>query len=295
MRILVARSAGFCFGVRRAVERAEGAAAGAAAVSLGPLVHNPQEVERLGELGLRPVVETEVGTGQTVVTRSHGTLADQLARLEARGPVVDTTCPFVKVCQRRAEKMAAEGYAVLIVGDPGHPEAESIASFARRGAATRSHAPPVTVAAVAAQLENADGRSTRVRNRLAVVAQTTTRERDLSRVVAACLPLYAEVRVFNTICDATATRQREALELARTADLLIVVGGRDSANTRRLAEICAEVRETRWVETAEELAPGWVEGRRQVAVTAGASTPDRVISAVVRRLEVLGGTVQDGE
>jgi 4-hydroxy-3-methylbut-2-enyl diphosphate reductase len=287
MKVIVAESAGFCFGVRRAVERAEGAAAEAStAVCLGPLIHNPQEVERLQELGLRPVEEAEVAAGETVVTRSHGTPADQLARLEARGPVVDTTCPFVKVCQQRAEKMASEGYAVIVVGDPGHPEAESIASFARRGRSAPEDA--VRVVTDAEQLELGGKKA-------AVVAQTTAREENLARVVAACLPRFAEVRAFNTICDATARRQREARELARGADLVIVVGGRRSANTRRLVDICAEVRQTRWIEGAEELSPGWIEGCERVAVTAGASTPDRVLSAVVRRLEVLGGNVQDGE
>jgi 4-hydroxy-3-methylbut-2-enyl diphosphate reductase len=130
---------------------------------------------------------------------------------------------------------------------------------------------------------------------VAVVAQTTQDLRRLQEVAAACLERFAEVRVFNTICEATAQRQAESRQLARRADLVIVIGGRDSANTGRLVAICGEEQpNTHWVERADELEPGWMAGCERVAVTAGASTPDRVVREVIDKLEQLGARMDHG-
>lgn len=303
IEIVVAPSAGFCFGVRRAVqlaERAVGERRQGRVVSLGPLVHNHQEVDRLQSLGVEPVDLDGVAPGDTVIVRSHGVPAPLLQELEARatGPIHDATCPHVRSCQERAGRMAAAGYAVVIVGDPGHPETESIASHARRA---RGEEPDVhrgqegddpalvQVAATVADLTAAD-----TVKRVAVVAQTTQSLEQLTQVASACLALFGEVRVFNTICDATTVRQREAQELARTADLVLVVGGRHSANTTRLAQLCAQVQpRTRQIEQATEIEAAWMSASSRVLVTAGASTPRRAVDAVVRRLEELARTMDD--
>ena len=286
IEIEVASSAGFCSGVERAVDLAERAArAHGRVVSLGPLIHNRDEVERLRGLGVEPV-EGAVPPGQVVIVRSHGLPVVQLAELVSRGPVENATCPHVRACQRRAERMAAQGYVVVVVGDPDHPETDSIVSHALRGGADGA---AVLVADGPARLAALDGSAVR---KVAVLAQTTQSPAALAAVVDACLERFGEVRAFNTICDATARRQREAREMARRADLLLVVGGRHSANTRRLVEICSrEQPNTRWIEGAGELRGEWLEGCRRVAVAAGASTPRRTVDQVAARLEELGRSV----
>jgi len=285
--IEVAAGAGFCSGVQRAVKLAERAArTHGRVVSLGPLIHNQDEVERLRGLGIEPV-EGAVPSGQVVIVRSHGVPVEQLEELVARGPVEDATCPHVRACQQRAERMAAQGYVVLVVGDPDHPETDSIVSHAMRGGADRA---TVLVADGPARLAALHGSG--VGRKVAVLAQTTQSLAALAAVVEACLERSNEVRVFNTICDATARRQHEAREMARRADLLLVVGGRHSANTRRLVEICSrEQPNTRWIEGAGELRVEWLEGCQRVAVTAGASTPRRAVDKVAARLEELGRSV----
>lgn len=290
IEIEVAPSAGFCSGVQRAVELAERAAgAHGRVVSLGPLIHNPDEVERLRGIGVEPV-EGAVPPGQVVIVRSHGVPVEQLAALVSRGPVENATCPHVRACQRRAEQMAARGYVVVIVGDPDHPETDSIVSHALRGGADRA---AVLVADGPGRLAGLDAGA--VGRKVAVLAQTTQSQAAFAAVVGACLERFGEVRVFNTICDATARRQGEAREMARRAHLVVVVGGRHSANTRRLVEICSrEQPNTRWIEGAGELRGEWLEACRRVAVTAGASTPRRTVDQVAARLEELGRSVDHG-
>ncbi len=286
--IIVAANAGFCRGVRRAVEQTESLAATAhhgRIVTLGPLIHNPQVVARLRAKGIQAVDEKEVRENDLVVIRSHGVPADQVHRLEATCQIHDATCPYVRSCQNIALRMAAEGYAILLVGDKGHPETASVISFAAHGAAQASRPAPAFIVADPSEMHLPELRNS---HRVAVLAQTTIDQPRLKRVVEACLDRFVEVRVFNTICESTAQRQTEASALARTADVVIVVGGHNSANTTRLAEACSAIQpRTYHVETAEELMRSWVTGARTIAVTAGASTPDSTIKDVVARLSEL--------
>jgi len=263
-------------------------------VTLGPLIHNPQELERLAAQGVCAVDEAQVAAEDLVVVRSHGIPAGQLRRLQARGGEIhDATCPFVRSCQAQARRMAAAGYGVVLVGDPGHPETESVRSHAQAGAAEAERPRPVAVIASAAGLE---GLEVEQASRVAVLAQTTIELDRFREVVAACLDRFVEVRAFNTICEATQERQLEALELARRVERVVVVGGRDSANTCRLTAICAAIQpRTVQVEAAGELDGRWLEGASSVAVTAGASTPDRIIQDVVSRLEELASRPEPGE
>lgn len=276
--VVVARYAGYCYGVERALRLTDAALgrAGGRVATLGPLIHNPGVVARLRERGVEVVASVDDLPAGTLVLRTHGVPPEVVARAREGGlDVVDATCPFVAVAQRRAAELRAAGYQVVILGEPDHPEVVSLQAVAGEGA---------TVAADAAALPLADLRGRRV----GVVVQTTQTRANLAAVAAALAPVARELLVANTICDATARRQRAAVELAEAVDAVVVVGGRDSANTARLAQLCRERQPRTWhVESAAELDPTWFAGARRIGVTAGASTPDDEIEAVVAALRAL--------
>ncbi|HUV86569.1 MAG TPA: 4-hydroxy-3-methylbut-2-enyl diphosphate reductase [bacterium] len=277
MKIIVASDAGFCFGVKRATKAAFEAATAAPGpvYTLGELIHNPQVVKQLERVGVRVARGVAgVGTG-TVIIRSHGLPPAVLQALEAQGAdVLDLTCPTVKAVQQRAATLAREGYEVVIIGDRDHPEVEAIAGYAGP-------------AAVIVNSEEEAAAVPRI-EKMGVVMQTTHDVTTCRLIVGVLLDKAHEIRVFNTLCDATAKRQKAALELARGVDVMVVVGGRNSANTARLAEICRRAgAEAYHVETAEELKADWFDGVETVGVTAGTSTPDWVIDEVVAKLETL--------
>ena len=209
--------------------------------------------------------------------RTHGTGPAAICRLQERGvTIMDATCPFVARAQREAVQYQSEGYQVLVLGEPDHPEARGIAEHTGEAA---------TIVESAADLAGlAIGR------KVAVVCQTTQRLDALQELVRVLLPRVIELRVANTICDATSKRQEASLQVARQVDLMLVIGGKHSANTTRLSQICAEAgTPTHHLETAAELEPAWFAGVNRVGVTAGASTPDWLIAEVVERLRELSG------
>lgn len=276
MRVEVAKAAGVCYGVERALKLAEEATAGGTTVhSLGPIIHNPQAVEYLRERGLEVAASLDEVAEGTLVIRTHGVPAETVEAASAMGlQVVDATCPYVKKVHRATESLAAEGYLVVIVGESDHPEVIGIR--ARAGA-------DALIVEAASELP-----AELTSRKVGVVVQTTQTERVLGEVVANLLPRVTELRVFNTICDATTQRQDSAFELAGRVDVMVVVGGHNSGNTNRLAEICAEVNpRTHLVETAAELDPAWFAGASLVGVTAGASTPDAQTTQVVSLIEGL--------
>lgn len=274
MEIVLVSEGGFCFGVRRAMKMAEETIAQHGnGATLGPLIHNKEVVARLESEGLRAAQNVEdVQPGEVVMLRTHGTGPGAICQLRERGvTVVDATCPFVARAQREAARYQAEGYQVLVLGEPDHPEARGIAEH------TGEEAIIVESAADLATLK--------LQKKIAVVCQTTQRLDSLQALVHDLLPLVTELCVANTICDATTKRQEASLEVARQVDLMLVIGGKHSANTTRLAQICAETgTPTYHIETAEELEAEWFAGVGKVGVTAGASTPDWVIEEVVARL-----------
>ena len=276
MEILMAKEAGFCFGVKRAVNIAERTLRERGrAFSLGPLIHNPQVVGQLREMGLEPVEGIEgVGRGPVII-RSHGVSRQLLEELESKGvEVVDATCPYVKRAQRWAASLSRRGYFVVVVGEEEHPEVRAIMSY---------------IEGEGMVVEGPEGAGGVPRRRkIGVVAQTTQERDRFGEVIKALLPLCEELTIYNTLCEVTSKRQEEALRIAREVDCMIVVGGRNSANTRRLAELCSRVQpRTYHVETEEELRPEWFRGMRRVGITAGASTPigtiRRVRDALVSR------------
>lgn len=282
MRIIVAERAGFCFGVKRAAkmafeaaERAEGEIC-----SLGPIIHSPQLVARLEEEGVRVVKDVEQIDGGGVIIRSHGVTAGEMEAIRRRGlKVIDATCPFVKKAQDYAALLAADGYDIVVVGEAEHPEVQGIVSYARGGKG---------MLAVVADREQAEAMIPKKTARLGVVAQTTQEFENLRQIVDVCLERSRELRVYNTICDATTVRQEEAKAIARQVDLMLVIGGFNSANTNRLAQICQAIQpRTHHIEVADEIDPAWFAGIETVGITAGASTPKWIVDAVVERVSGL--------
>jgi 4-hydroxy-3-methylbut-2-enyl diphosphate reductase len=276
VRVVIAQHAGICYGVERALKLAGEAADGGGSVhTLGPLIHNPQAVQALKDRGVFVASGVDEVAEGTLVIRSHGVdPAVIVAAGEAGLEVIDATCPFVSTAQRHAADLTQEGYSVVIVGEAEHPEVEGILAHAGGSALIVQHA--------------SDLPERLPSKRVGVVVQTTQSASRLEEVVSALLGRVSELRVFNTICSATTKRQIAADELARTADVMIVVGGRNSGNTTRLAEICRAVNvRVHHVETADELDSAWFAGAEVVGVTAGASTPDEQIRGVIDAIEAL--------
>lgn len=274
MNIILADSAGFCFGVKRATQLAfKAAETNCPICSLGPIIHSPQVVEKLEAKGVKVVERVEDIDSGTVIIRSHGITAGELADIHARNLTpVDATCPFVKKAQDYATMLCKKGYAVVLVGEKDHPEVQGIISY-------------TSGAEVAVVADAGEARRLPDTAKIGIVAQTTQSFENLTQVTDVCLDKSKEVRVFNTICDATSVRQEEARKIARQAELMLVVGGFNSANTTRLAQICRELQpRTYHVETAGQIAPEWFAGVETVGITAGASTPRWIIDEVVERV-----------
>ncbi len=277
MFVEVAEDAGYCFGVERAISLAtETIDRHKAAYSLGPLIHNPQVVEDLEGKGLKIVVDpSEVPAGSVVVIRSHGVAPSVIAALKERGvTVVDATCPFVRKAQQHARSLSEHGYEVVIVGERDHPEVKALTAYAGSAVIVGS-------AIEAAKLPHATQRG--------VVFQTTLSEQVIEEVSGPIVGRTVEVRFYNTVCEATEKRQQMAREIAKRRDVILVVGGKNSANTTRLFEICRSINpRTRHIETAEELDESWFDNAESVGITAGASTPDRLILEVAEKVREVG-------
>ncbi|MEC4294591.1 4-hydroxy-3-methylbut-2-enyl diphosphate reductase [Adlercreutzia shanghongiae] len=284
MEVIRAKRAGACYGVQRALDVAdEVIAGGSRAFTLGPLIHNPQVVADLAERGAAAVKDVEAiawngeGEAPSVVIRSHGVTPEVLSDVEERGfAVVDATCPHVSRAQHAAAELAAEGCRVLVVGEEGHPEVEGLTAWARQAGGK--------VDVVADPADIPEG----LYDPIGVVAQTTQRRENLQAVVAALREAGLDPLVRDTICSATRQRQEAAAELAANVGAMVVIGGRNSSNTTRLAEVCAlTCPRTFHIESADELDPAAFKGCARVGVTAGASTPENQIAAVEAFLKTL--------
>lgn len=275
--IEVARYAGVCYGVERALGMAEKAAdeARKPVNTLGPLIHNPLVVNDLESIGVSTassVSEVEEGT---LIIRAHGVVPSVVEDARTRGlDVLDATCPYVKKVHNAAERLVREGYQLIVVGESGHPEVEGIMGHAGDDA---------HVVSVPGDLDAID-----LSRKVGVVVQTTQTPGALADVVAELSKRTMDLRVINTICSATQERQDSAAELARRVDAMIVVGGKNSGNTRRLAEICtAACPKTYHIEDASEIEAAWFDGVSHIGVTAGASTPASHIERALVRMRSL--------
>lgn len=274
-QIVIAEEAGACFGVERALELVRDAAEHASGPihTLGPLIHNPRVVRELERRGVTVVDDpAAVGAGETLVLRTHGVTPQVEEAAHAAGAtVLDATCPFVKRAHRAAERLAGEGYQVLVIGETGHPEVEG----------TVGHAPEALVVGSPEDLEGMT-----LRRKVGVVVQTTQSEANVCAVVSALVGRVDELRLVDTVCEATAGHQGACARLARTVDVMVVVGGKSSANTTHLADISRELcPRTHHIEGPEEIDPDWLHGAWRIGITAGASTPASQIEAVRAALE----------
>lgn len=278
LEVLKAEHAGACYGVQRALDMTLAAAEGGESVcTLGPLIHNPRVVAELDAAGIHVAESVADIDAEGVVIRSHGVVPQVIAEVERTGRrVIDATCPHVMRAQRAAARLAREGRHVLVVGEAGHPEVEGISAHAlEAGGACDIVGGAIDIPA---DLTGPVG----------VVVQTTQSHEKLDEVVAALEQRGLDVAVRDTICFATTQRQHAAIELAERVDVMVVIGGRNSSNTTRLYEICAQhCALAHHVEGSEEIDPAWFEGCRTVGVSAGASTPDDQIKRVVDCLKAL--------
>ena len=279
MQVLLAEEYGFCFGVERAVEMVEGALSeGATVRTLGPLIHNTQEIQRLEAEGVRTIdAPEEVSEGLTAVIRAHGVTPEVQRELEVRAErVIDATCPFVTKVQKLAERAAEQGRDVVVVGNPDHPEMIGVVGYAP------AHSYVVRDASEVAALPPLHAPL--------VVSQTTLKLKTfLDAAEAVRAKADSEPQVVNTICSATRDRQDAARALAGHVDAFYVIGGKHSSNSLKLLSVCKEqCAKSFLIETPEEINPEDLSGAARVGVTAGASTPNWLIEQVVARLREIG-------
>ena len=272
MNITVAKTAGFCFGVDRAVQIVDGLLDRQQRVcTLGPIIHNPQTLSRLAQRGVR-VVETpqEVSAGEMLVIRSHGVAQAVFDEMESRAvQYVDATCPFVRRIHRIVEKESAAGKQILIIGNAGHPEVEGIMGWS------------VTPAIVAETKEEMSKIECDREKPVCIVSQTTFNYNKFQELVEIFKERGYDISIVNTICNATEERQTEAKEIAAEVDAMIVIGGKRSSNTRKLYEICSrECANTCFIQTLDDLHLELPKSVRLVGITAGASTPSKIIEEV---------------
>ncbi|MBQ4078027.1 4-hydroxy-3-methylbut-2-enyl diphosphate reductase [bacterium] len=280
----MAQSAGFCYGVKRAVETTKKIKAENASKKvwvLGELIHNSHVIKELDEMGIMTVdVLPENETGICIV-RSHGMAPQKIKEITDKGfEVVDLTCLDVKKVQQKAIQLAQEDFLVLILGKPEHPEVVAI------NANARIYSENVFVVQDLDSLKELTDKI-KAHKRVGVVIQTTQKIELLEEIIAYLLPISSELKVFNTICKSTTMRQQEAKELAKTSDLMVVVGGKNSANTTHLAEILKDITSTIHIETADDLDEfkNLIEKSENIGVTAGASTPENIIKNVIEKIE----------
>lgn len=275
MEILLAESLGFCMGVKRAVDlayRAKEKSEGEPVVTLGPLIHNAQEINRLAGDGIGVADENDRPSSGAVIIRAHGAAPQVYEDLKARGlRIMDGTCPYVHYSQRKAVELRNEGYKVVIVGDRNHPEIRGILGYLEGDAYVVKNVEE-TLALPALE-------------RVGTIAQTTLTPEKYRTIIGLLQQRVPEVRVCETICDATEENQAAVRELASEVELLYVIGGRHSANSNKLVEVAKEAcPRSLLIETEDEVRPEDVRGLERVGVSAGASTPDWMIRKVVERL-----------
>ena len=288
MKIIVAPHAGFCFGVERAIELAEEAAKytkeGKKVFTYGPLIHNPQEIGRLQTLGINVLNdESRLGKDTVLILRSHGIPPQKERELKSKGvKIIDATCPYVKKVHEAIVKLVNEGYFIVLVGEKNHPEVLGTWGYLQDAKGE---------GIIVETLE--DLKPAFDKPKVGVIAQTTQNEQFFKEVVGELAVWVPEVKVINTICNATSIRQEEVRELAPKVDVMIIIGGKNSGNTTRLYRIAKSLNPNSYhIETPDELKEEWFENASTVGVSAGASTPKWIIESILKRLEEIGKTLK---
>ena len=284
MKVLLAEYAGFCMGVQRAIDLAHKTAEDAAApvFVLHEIVHNKSVVRDLEAKGVKSVDNVDQVEGGTLIISAHGASPDVIEKAKAKGlTVVDTTCPLVSKIDRIVKRLAQNGYTILLLGDKDHAEVKGL----------KGVAPDNTI--VFRYEDEIDGLP-KMDGPVALVSQTTQNIKYFESIAEKIKERYPQAEVFNTICDATEKRQSSVIELGKQVDLMITVGSRNSANSKRLQEVASTVAPKSYlVDNAAELDPRWFEGVRTVGVTAGASTPDNLIQGVIDKITAIGEELKE--
>lgn len=278
MKIMTAKTAGFCFGVKRAIDIAFQIAKEKrkGIYTLGPIIHNPQVVDKLRENGIIPIEHIKAKKDiRALIIRTHGIPLKLSKEISSKGyEIIDATCPFVKKAQYYAKLLSEEGYQVIILGEKNHPEVKSLMSYV---------------------VDNAiviDGKTSlpKLRSRVGIVVQTTQPLDVLKKVLSEAIVHAKEIKVYNTICNSTALRLKETENMANKVDVMFVVGGKNSANTTQLTKLCKSLSvPTHHIETSSEIRKEWIEKANKIGITAGASTPKWIIKEVEKRIRHIGG------
>ena len=279
MKVVVAEDTGFCYGVKRAIDIVtERLKEKGKVYSLGPLIHNQIVIGKLEKKGLRIVDNPSQIRGDLII-RSHGLHPDLIEDVKKRNlRIIDATCPFVKMVQRRVRYLITNGYEVIIVGDPNHPEVRTLAGFARDEAIIVNNSLKFKVQSLKLGTK-----------KVGVVSQTTINSKDYQKTVA---QLYKKIKpeeflIFDTVCQITEKRQKEVSVLSRKVDAFLVLGGKESSNTRTLYEMCRKKGPAFLIEASSQVKKGWFMGVKTVGILSGTSTPDWVIKEAIDTLEKL--------
>ena len=282
IEITISPNGGACFGVVRAIKlgqqaAAKGKEASAPVYSFGSIVHNPKTIRELEEQGVKTVEDSTQITSGTVILRSHGVRRENEKDFKSRGvQIIDATCPLVKKPQKIAASLGSRGYFLVLVGDANHPEVKGVLSYFGSDNYVVTYKP-----------EDIDKIPSEV-TKVGVVAQTTIEVKVLNTIVEQCQKRFSEVAVYNTICDATSVRQEEAEILAKKADVLIVVGGKNSSNTNKLVKICKQYQPATYlIEEIGEIEVGWFDGKKKIGVTGGASTPQEYVDEAGEKIAAM--------
>ncbi len=280
-QIKIARNSGFCFGVKRAIKLAEEAAMMYKRVNTwGPIIHNPQMVEALSSKGVFEINHIDQVNNSPVVIRSHGIPQNEMNLISKKNvPIIDATCPYVSKAHDYAKIVDNEDYTIIVLGNKDHPEIVALTSYIQN-----EHYIVNDDYSLIPQHKFA---------KLAVICQTTQNAQNLENLIQYLLPRSSELRVFNTICNATNVRQDSSVNLAKNSSVMIVIGGKNSSNTKMLATLCAKYTQTYHIETAEEIEDHWFKPEDQIGLTAGASTPDWIIIEVYNKINKIVGKSVD--
>ena len=276
MKIITAKRAGFCFGVKRALDITLDIAKKdkKGVYTLGPLIHNPQVIEKLKNEAIVPIDDIEDKNIKSLIIRTHGIPYYLYDTIRSRGVnIIDATCPFVKKAQQYAQQLKESGYQVVILGDINHPEVRGIMSYAGEDVIVIDNSTVLP----------------RLKSKVGIVVQTTQPIESLKKLLSNIIAHVKEVKVYNTICSSTALRLKETEDMARVVDAMVVVGGKNSANTTQLTNLCKSLGvRTYHVETASEIDSAWFKDIKKVGITAGASTPHWIISEVEQKVCDIG-------
>lgn len=274
MKIELADSYGFCFGVKRAIRIAENTKDSA---TYGELIHNAEEINRLKEHFNVKTLNTmqDLENENSIIIRTHGITKKDLDAFKSQNKkIIDATCPFVSKPQNIVEKMSKDGYDIVIFGDKNHPEVKGIMSYALKN--------------VFVILSTDELIDKKISNKVAVVSQTTKKVEEFTKIVSFLITRSKEVRVFNTICNATLENQKAVEKLAKKADVMIIIGGKNSSNTKQLYLISKQIcSDSYHIENESKLEKEWFKGKNLCGISAGASTPDWIIANVSNKIREL--------